>query len=61
MLKEILKWVSAGAVGALVIGLQGFIPGLQNAVPGSLDPVIAGIVIALLKRAVDFLVAKIPR
>lgn len=61
MVKEILKWLSAGAVGALVVGLGSFIPGLQGTVPSGVDPVIAGIVVALLKRAVDYLVNKIPR
>lgn len=58
-MKEILKWLAAAGLGALAVGLGAIVPGLDP-IPSGVDPLIAGVVIAGLKRLVDYLVSKLP-
>ena len=59
-MKEILKWLAAGGLGGVVAGLYAFLVAIGTVPPG-VDPLVAGIIIAGLKRAVDFIVSKIPQ
>ena len=58
MAKEILKWLAALAVGGLTAALTYI--GSHAGTPGGIDPLIAGVIVAVLKRLVDFLVSKLP-
>lgn len=58
-MKEILKWLAAGGVGGLVAGLYAALAAL-HVVPAGVDPFLAGILVAGIKRLVDFLVSKLP-
>ena len=58
-MKELLKWLSASGVGGLVAGLYAFLAAL-GVVPAGVDPLLAAIVIAGVKRLVDYVVSKIP-